>query len=105
MHAPEHFFRYMLQPSLPLLVWGLHFFFCYFLAAEQGRFGQAALQAMLVLASLLALAILFLLCWRSLRRLHAGDKVSLLHWANAACAVLATAGVLLSCLPMLLLSK
>lgn len=103
MRAQDRFFRLMLQPSLPLLIWGVHFFLCYFFAAEQDRFGQPALAWILAPASLLALAILALLCWRALRHLHAGGQISLLHWANAACALLATLGVLLTCLPMLLL--
>lgn len=103
MRAQDHFFRLMLQPSLPLLIWGVHFFFCYFFAAEQDRFGQPALAWILALASLLALAILALLCWRALRRVHGGESISLLDWATAACALLAAVGVLLTCLPMLLL--
>lgn len=104
MRAQDHFFRLMLQPSLPLLLWGVHFFLCYFFAAEQARFGKTSSTWIVALTSLLALAILALLCWRALRRLHAGGPVSLLHWANAACVLLAMLGVLLTCLPMLLLS-
>jgi len=103
MRAQDRFFRLMLQPSLPLLVWGVHFFLSYFFAAEQDRFGQPALAWILALASLLALAILALLCGRALRRLHAAGQISLLDWATAACALLAAVGVLLTCLPMLLL--
>ena len=99
----DHFFRHMLQASLPLLVWGAHFLFCYFIAAEQLRFGRTATLCLLACASLLALGWLAVLCWRALRRLHAGGNISLLHWAGAACAMLGAVGVLLSCLPMLLL--
>lgn len=104
MRAQDHLLRQMLQPSLPLLVWGVHFFFCYFIAAEQLRFGKTATLWLLACASLLALGWLAVLCWRALRRLHVGGNISLLHWASAACAVLGAVGVLLSCLPMLLLS-
>jgi len=103
MAALDHLFRRMLQPSLPLLVWGVHFFFCYIVAAEQGRFDRVTLISILFIASLLALGILAVLCRRALRRLHAGGNISLLHWATAACAVLGAMGVLLSCLPMVLL--
>lgn len=103
MRAQDHLLRQLLQPSLPLLVWGVHFFFCYIAAAEQGRFGKASLLWILSLASLLALGILAMLCWRAVRRLHAGGNISLLHWANAACAGLGAAGVLLTCLPLVLL--
>ena len=99
----DHLFRRMMQPSLPLLVWGVHFFFCYLVAAEQTRFDRVTLTSILVIASLLALALLGWLCWRALRRLHAGGNISLLHWATAACAVLGAMGVLLACLPMVLL--
>lgn len=103
MRAQDHLLRHMLQASLPLLVWGVHFFFCYIVAAEQARFSQASLLWTLGLASLLALALLTLLCWRALRRLHAGGNISLLAWASAACAVLGSIGVLLTCLPLALL--
>ena len=104
MRAQDHLLRRMMQPSLPLLIWGAHFFFCYFIAAEQLRFGKSATLWLLACVSLLALGWLAVLCWRALRRLHAGGNISLLHWASAACAVLGAAGVLLSCLPMLMLS-
>ena len=103
MHAQDHFLRRMLQPSLPLLAWGIHFFFCYIVAAEQARLDRATLISTLVIASLLTWALLTVLCWRALRRLHAGGNISLLHWATAACAVLAAMGVLLTCLPLVLL--
>ena len=103
MAALDHLFRRMLQPSLPLLVWGVHFFFCYIVAAEQSRFDRVTLISILLIASLLALALLGVSCWRALRRLHAGGDISLLHWATAACAMLGAMGVLLSCLPMVLL--
>lgn len=103
MRAQDHLLRQLLQPSLPLLVWGVHFFFCYIVAAEQGRFGKASLLWILSLASLLALGILTMLCWRAVRRLHASGNISLLHWANAACAGLGAVGVLLTCLPLVLL--
>jgi hypothetical protein len=104
MRAQDHLLRQLLQPSLPLLVWGVHFFFCYIVAAEQGRFGKASLLWILSLASLLALGILAVLCWRALRRLHAGGDISMLDWASAACAVLGAVGVALTCLPMVLLN-
>lgn len=103
MQAQDHLLRRMLQPSLPLLAWGMHFFFCYIVAAEQARFDRVTLIGILLVASLLAWALLGLLCWRALRRLHAGGNISLLHWATAACAVLAAMGVLLTCLPLVLL--
>lgn len=103
MRAQNHLLRQLLQPSLPLLVWGVHFFFCYIVAAEQARFGKAPLLWILTLASLLALALLSVLCWRAVRRLHAGGAIGMLDWASAACAVLGMSGVLLTCLPMVLL--
>lgn len=103
MRPQDHLLRQLLQPSLPLLVWGVHFFFCYIVAAEQGRFGKASLLWILTLASLLALALLTVLCWRAVRRLHAGGNISMLEWASAACAVLGMIGVLLTCLPLVLL--
>ncbi|WP_426075560.1 hypothetical protein [Janthinobacterium sp. PSPC3-1] len=103
MRAQNHLLRQLLQPSLPLLVWGVHFFFCYIVAAEQGRFGQASLSWTVGIASLLALALLTVLCWRAVRRLHAGGAISMLDWASAACAVLGMIGVLLTCLPLVLL--
>ena len=105
MRAQDHLLRQLLQPSLPLLVWGVHFFFCYIVAAEQGRFGKISLLWAVGIASLLALALLTVLCWRALRRLHAGSAISMLDWASAACAVLGWMGVALTCLPMMLLFR
>ncbi len=103
MRAQDHLLRQLLQPSLPLLVWGVHFFFCYIVAAEQSRFGKASLLWILTLASLLALALLTVLCWRAVRRLHAGGAIGMRDWASAACAVLGMIGVLLTCIPLVLL--
>ncbi|MGK5024111.1 hypothetical protein [Janthinobacterium sp. RB2R34] len=103
MRAQDHLLRHLLQPSLPLLIWGVHFFFCYIVTAEQMRFGKLSLLWTVGIASLLALALLSVLCWRALRRLHAGSAISMLDWASAACAVLGSLGVALSCLPMVLL--
>ena len=104
MRAQDHLLRHMLQASLPLLVWGVHFFFCYIVAAEQARFTNTSLRWTVGIASLLALVLLSVLCWRALRRLHAGGDISMQHWASAACAVLGWVGVALTCLPMVLLN-
>lgn len=103
MRAPGHLLRQLLQPSLPLLVWGVHFFFCYIVAAEQVRLGKTSLSWTVGIASLLALALLTVLCWRTLHRLHAGSAISMRDWISAACAVLGSMGVALTCLPMVLL--
>ena len=105
MRAQDHLPGRMMQVSLPLLVWGVHFFFCYIVAAEEGRFGKASLLWTVGIASLLALALLTVLCWRTLRRLHAGGAISMLDWASAACAALGWIGVALTCLPMMLLLR
>lgn len=104
MRAQDHLLRHMLQASLPLLVWGVHFFFCYIVAAEQARFTSTSLPWTVGVASLLALALQSVLGWRTLRRLHAEGDISMQHWASAACAVLGWVGVALTCLPMVLLS-
>jgi len=101
----ERFWQRMLQATLPLVIWGVHFFFCYIVTAEQARFNKSTLLFTLAGASLLALLLLAMLCWRTLRRTCRNTKISLLDWASASMALLAGLGVMLTCLPMLLLSQ
>lgn len=103
--AHEHFWPRMLQATLPLLIWGMHFFCCYIVTAEQARLSRTGLLATLLGTSLLALSWLSWLVWRTVRRVHASRKITVLAWASAAMAVLAWIAVALSCLPLVLLAS
>lgn len=103
--AHEHFWPRMLQATLPLLIWAMHFFCCYIVTAEQARLSKTGFLATLMGASLLALSWLSWLVWRTVHRVHASRKITLLGWASASMAVLAWIAVALSCLPLVLLAS
>jgi hypothetical protein len=106
-HLNEHFFRRLLRGTLPLLVWVLHFAFCYGLAAAQctpaGLRPGGPDRLLLGSATLLALGACAWLAWRArgaVRRPDAGllDRAALLS------AVLAGVAVAWNGLPVLLVA-
>ncbi|MDQ1812687.1 hypothetical protein RBA41_05155 [Massilia sp. CCM 9210] len=104
----EHLFRKLLHACAPLLVWALHFFFCYVwvaaLCAPGMIDGEAPRRWVVGMASALALGVCLWLAWRA-RHVLAGasEATRLLDWASAGSAVLAVAGVAWTSLPALML--
>lgn len=104
----ERLFSKLLHACAPLLVWALHFFFCYVwvaaLCAPGLIDGEAPRRAMVGLASALALGVCLWLAWRARHVLaKASEATRLLDWASAGSAVLAVAGVAWTSLPALML--
>ena len=90
-----------LYASAPLLVWGVHFFYCYmFVAASCQRGSDPALG--LALASVLALASAGGLTALALRRLCGGAQ-GLFTWVAFAIAALSLVAIAWSCLPILMM--
>lgn len=102
----DHFFRQLMRATLPLLVWGAHFGFCYLLAAAQCT--PAAMRPdgpdrlLLGIATAAALAVCAWLAWRERGILHDAQGAALLDWAAALGAVLALVAILWTGLPILL---
>jgi len=93
----EHFFRRLLGAILPLLVWLLHFIFCYGLAAAQCtpaamRQGGPDRTAMGI-ATVVALALLAWLVWRARGVLGRPGKAGLWEWARFLFAALSLVAV------------
>jgi hypothetical protein len=104
----DRFFTRLLAGTLPLIIWAAHFFTAYILVAAQCS--PAAITAgsprrwMLAALSLLAIGACLALLWRARRTLrHAGTETPLLDWAASGSAVLATAGIAWTSIPMLML--
>jgi hypothetical protein len=98
----------VLYGTLPLIIWAAHFFAVYLLVAAQcSPAGMAAgppRRWMLGALSLLAIGACVALLWRARRALHdAGNETSLLDWAVAASAVLATSAIAWTSIPMLII--
>lgn len=104
----DHFFRQLTRGTLPLLVWGAHFTFCYLLAAAQCT--PAAMRAdgpnrtLLGIATVAALLVCLWLAWRERGILRDPQAAGLLDWAAALGAALAFVGILWTGLPILLVS-
>jgi len=107
-NAGEHFFRRLLRGILPMLVWLLHFAFCYGLAAAQCA--PATLRpdgpdrTLLGSATVLALAACALLAWRARGLLRHPNDAGLLEWAAFVSAWLALIGVVWNAVPVLLVA-
>ncbi|MDQ1834860.1 hypothetical protein [Massilia scottii] len=104
----ERLFSKLLHACAPLLVWVLHFFFCYAWVAAlcaPGMIDGAAPRRWVVgMASALALGVCLWLAWRARHVLaSASEATRLLDWAGAGSAVLAVTGVAWTSLPALLL--
>jgi hypothetical protein len=106
-HASEHFFRRLLRGILPLLVWLLHFVFCYGLAAAQCT--PAAMRSggpdrtLLGTATVAALLACAWLAWRA-RGVPARRDAGLLEWASFVFAVLSLVAVCWNAVPVLLVA-
>jgi hypothetical protein len=108
MNMRDHFWSRLLRGTLPLIVCAAHWFAAYLLVA--GQCSPAAITAdsprgwMLWVLSALALGACAVLLWRARRTLReAGSDTSLLDWAAAGSAVLATMGIVWTSMPMLLI--
>jgi len=106
--ASEHFFRRLLRAILPLLVWLLHFAFCYGLAAAQCspgglRAGGPDRMAMGA-ATVAALAILAWLVWRGRGVLGRPGEAGLWEWAAFLFAALSLVAVAWSSMGILLVA-
>ncbi|KQQ36053.1 hypothetical protein ASF61_07555 [Duganella sp. Leaf126] len=103
MRTRDRLLSRVLTVTLPLLVWGVHFFFCYAWAAVACERGAGATLA-LAAASVLAAAVSAVLLARALRRVCArGQGGAALHdWAALAIAALALVAIAWSCVPLLM---
>jgi hypothetical protein len=108
MNMRDHFFIRLLHGTLPLIVWAAHWFAVYFLVAAQcspaAITPEAPRRWMLAVLSVLALGACAVLLWRARRTLRsAGGDASLLDWAAAGGAVLATMGIVWTTVPMVMI--
>lgn len=105
--AGEHFFRRLLRGILPLLVWLLHFAFCYGLAAYQCT--PAAMReggpdrTLLGAATVAALVVCAWLTWRA-RGVPMRRDAGLLEWATFLMAALSLVAVTWNAVPVLLVA-
>jgi hypothetical protein len=104
----EHFFRRLLGAILPLLVWLLHFAFCYGLAAAQCtpaimREGGPD-RLLLGIATVAALAICAWLTWRRRGVLQRPGSAGLLEWAGFLFAALSLVAVSCNSVPIMLVA-
>ena len=102
----DQFFRKLTRGTLPLLVWGLHFAFCYLLAAAQCMPGAMRAggpdRLLLGIVTALALATCLWLAWRERGILRDPKAASVLDWAAALGALLALVAIMWNGLPFLL---
>ena len=95
--ANEHFFRRMLRAILPLLVWLLHFIFCYGLAAAQctpaGMRPGGPDRTAMGIATVVALAVLAWLVWRGRGVLAQPSRAGLWQWTAFLFAALSLVAV------------
>jgi hypothetical protein len=107
-HVNEHFFRRLLRAILPLLVWLLHFAFCYGLAAAQCspavmRPGGPDRLPMGI-ATVAAFAICAWLTWRGRGVLQRPGDAGLWAWVAFLFAALALVAVAWNSLPLFLVA-
>lgn len=102
----DQFFRKLTRGTLPLLVWGGHFSFCYLVAAAQCMPGALRPggpdRVLLGIATALALAVCLWLAWRERGILRDPKAASILDWGAALGAVLALVGIVWNGVPVLL---
>jgi hypothetical protein len=107
-NASEHFFRRLLRGILPLLVWLLHFSFCYGLAAAQcspgGMRAGGPDRLLLAIATAVALVLCAWLAWRRRAVLRHPAAAGLLAWAGFLLAFLALVAVAWTSLPIFLVA-
>ncbi|MES2756357.1 MAG: hypothetical protein V4693_03205 [Pseudomonadota bacterium] len=104
----DHFWIRLLHGTLPLIVWAAHWFAAYILVAAQCSPAAITPESprgwMLGALSVLALGACAVLLWRARRTLrNAGGDASLLDWAAAGSAALATIGIAWTTMPMLMI--
>jgi hypothetical protein len=102
----ERFFVRLLYGTLPLIIWAAHFFGVYILVAAQcsGAAAGAPSRPVLGALSLLAIGACLALLWRARKALrNAADGIALLDWAVAGSAVLASAAIAWTTIPVLLI--
>lgn len=104
----EHFFRRLLRAILPLLVWLLHFAFCYGLAAAQctpaGLRPGGPDRTAMGIATVAALAVLAWLVWRGRAVPGRPGRAGLWEWASFLFAALALVAVAWSSVGILLVA-
>jgi hypothetical protein len=102
----ERFFARLLYGTLPLIIWAAHFFGVYLLVAAQCSPAAAGAPSrpMLGALSLLAIGACLALLWRARNTLrNAANGTGLLDWAAAGGAVLASAAIAWTTIPVLLI--
>ena len=103
MRAQDRLLTRTLTAVMPLVLWGVHFFFCYAWAAvacQRGGDPGPVLGAVSVVA-VGAAALLFARALRPVCR--QGDAAPALHdWATLVTAALAPVAIAWTCVPMLL---
>ncbi|MET0320991.1 MAG: hypothetical protein ABW069_09755 [Duganella sp.] len=99
----------MLRVVLPLVIWGVHFFFCYAYAAvacERGGDPVAGLvvTSVLAVAAAAALAAMALrrVCGAASSRARARAAPGLEDWASLVSGALALVAIVWTCVPMLM---
>ena len=105
MRAQDRLLPRTLTAVLPLVLWGVHFFFCYAWAAvacERGSDPAWALGAVSVLA-VGAATVLFVRALRRVCQLREGHASPALHdWATLVTAALSLVAIAWTCVPMLM---
>jgi len=103
MRTQDRLLSKMTLAVAPLLVWGVHFFFCYAWTAAVCQHGGDP-AVMLGVASVLAVGAAALLLALALRRLcRAPQPARLIVWVHFASAALALTAIVWTCVPMLML--
>lgn len=111
MQARDRFFQDALDASAPLLLWALHFFVVYiFVALSCGStlvdatlFGRPLIESVCLALTVLALLIVAGSLWRAIGYCRL-DAHSLLPLVRLGCAMLGMIGILLTSVPMFILS-
>ena len=103
MRAQDRLLTHTFTAVLPLVLWGVHFFFCYAYAAVACQRGSDPAWV-LGAVSVLAVGAAALLFARSLRRVcRQGDAAPALHdWATLVTAALSLVAIVWTCVPMLM---
>lgn len=103
MKNQDHLLSRMLRVVLPLVVWGVHFFFCYAYAAVACERGGDPATG-LVVASVLAVMAAAVLAVRSLRQVCGPARAApgLEDWASLVSGAFALVAIVWTCVPMLM---
>jgi len=103
MRTQDRLLTRTLHATLPLVTWGVHFFFCYAYAAVACQRGGDP-GAVLAAVSVLAVGMAALLLVRALRNVcRSGNAAPGLHdWVTFVTAALALVAIVWSCVPLLM---